>query len=84
MLTLSRNLGLVTGASVMGAVFAFGSGADDVATAHPEAILTGTRVTFAVAAVLSAAAFAIAVGTRGIPARLRLMGCAPKAASDDA
>jgi MFS family permease len=84
MLTLSRNLGLVTGASVMGAVFAFGSGATDVATAHPEAVLAGTRVTFAVAAVLSAAALAIALGTRGIPARLRLTGCAPTAAGDDA
>jgi MFS family permease len=71
MLTLSRNLGLVTGASVMGAVFAFGSGADDVTTAHADAILAGTRVTFAVAAVLSAAAFGIALGTRAIPARLR-------------
>ena len=36
MLSLSRNLGLITGASVMGAVFAFASAATDIATAHPK------------------------------------------------
>jgi len=73
MLNLSRNLGLVTGASVMGAVFAFASGAIDITTAHAEAVATGMRVTFAVAAVLvvvaSVIAFVIAFGVhrRTIP-----------------
>jgi hypothetical protein len=49
MLNLSRNLGLITGASVMGAVFALASGAADIATAQPEAVATGMRITFAVA-----------------------------------
>ncbi|MDI7860673.1 MFS transporter [Rhizobiaceae bacterium n13] len=61
MLSLSRNLGLITGASAMGAVFACASGAVEIATATPEAIATGMQITFAVAAVLVAAAFAIAV-----------------------
>jgi hypothetical protein len=50
LLNLSRNLGLITGASVMGAVFAFASKASDIATALPGAIGTGMRTTFAVAA----------------------------------
>ena len=60
MLNLSRNLGLITGASVMGTVFAFGSAATDITTAPPEAIATGTRITFAVAAALIVVALAIA------------------------
>ncbi|MFC9330128.1 MFS transporter [Kitasatospora sp. NPDC057015] len=70
MLNLSRNLGLVTGASVMGAVFALASATTDVTTAHPDAVATGMRVTFAVAAVLVvvALALALAVGRRA-PAR---------------
>lgn len=62
LLNLSRNLGLVTGASVMGAVFAFGSGGVDITTAGPEAVATGMRVAFSVAAMLIAVALAIAVG----------------------
>ena len=60
MLNLSRNLGLITGASVMGTVFAFGSAATDITTAPPEAIATGMRITFAVAAALIVVALAIA------------------------
>ena len=60
MLNLSRNLGLITGASVMGAVFAHASATIDVTTARPEAIATGMRITFAVAAVLIVVAIAIA------------------------
>ncbi|MEI7804120.1 MAG: MFS transporter [Hyphomicrobiales bacterium] len=63
MLNLSRNLGLITGASVMGAVFAFASSAIDITTADPKAVATGMRITFAVAGVLIVAALAIAVGT---------------------
>jgi MFS family permease len=61
MLSLSRNLGLITGASVMGAVFAFASAASDITTARPEAVATGMRITFAAAAMLIAVAIAVAV-----------------------
>ena len=64
MLNLSRNLGLITGASVMGAVFALASATIDITTARPEAVATGMRITFAVAAVLIVVALAIAVGSR--------------------
>ena len=60
MLNLSRNLGLITGASVMGAVFALASRASDVVTARPEAVATGMRVTFAVATALVVVALVIA------------------------
>lgn len=62
MLNLSRNLGLVTGAAVMGAVFAFASASTDVATAPPAAVATGMHISFGVAAALLAIALAIAVG----------------------
>lgn len=62
LLGLSRNLGLITGASVMGAVFAFGSTATDITTASPQALAAGLHVTFAVAAGLMGVALAIAVG----------------------
>lgn len=54
LLNLSRNLGLITCASAMGAVFAFASAATDVAT--------GMRIAFAVAAVLIVVALVLAVG----------------------
>jgi MFS family permease len=60
LLNLSRNLGLITGASVMGAVFALAAGATDITTASPPAVATGLRVTFAVAALLIVGALAIA------------------------
>ncbi|MDV4178106.1 MFS transporter [Rhizobium brockwellii] len=63
MLNLSRNLGLITGASMMGAVFALASGTSDVAVAHPEAVASGMQITFAVAAALIIVALAIALGT---------------------
>ena len=62
MLNLSRNLGLITGASVMGTVFALGSAATDITTARPEAVATGMRITFAVAAALIVVALAISAG----------------------
>ena len=60
LLNLSRNLGLITGASVMGAVFAFASNAAEVTVAHAEAVAIGMRVTFAVAAALIVLALIIA------------------------
>ena len=64
MLNLSRNLGLITGASVMGAVFALASATTDITTALPEAVATGMRITFAVAAILIVVALVIASGGR--------------------
>ena len=60
LLNLARNLGLVTGASAMGAVFAVAAAAPDIATAGPEALATGMRTTFAVAATLLLVALAVA------------------------
>jgi MFS family permease len=64
MLNLSRNLGRLTGASVMGAVFAIASASSDITTAHPDAVARGMRITFAVAAMLIVVALAIAIGNR--------------------
>jgi len=69
LLSLSRNLGLITGASVMGAVFAAAAGTGDFAAAAPDAVALGLRITFAVAAALIAVALAIAVGTRALAPR---------------
>ena len=69
MLNLSRNLGLITGASVMGAVFALGSATSDITTARPEAVAAGMRITFAVAAVLVIAAIAMASASRVLSRR---------------
>jgi len=69
MLNLSRNLGLITGASVMGAVFALGSATSDITTARPEAVASGMRITFAVAAVLVFAAIAMASASRVLSRR---------------
>ncbi|MDO9487337.1 MAG: MFS transporter, partial [Sphingomonadaceae bacterium] len=62
MLGLSRNLGLISGAAAMGALFAFASGAEDVAAASAAAITVGMQVTFAGAALLSLMALALAAG----------------------
>jgi EmrB/QacA subfamily drug resistance transporter len=76
LLTLSRNLGLVTGASVMGAVFAFASRASGFAAASPEAAAIGMRVTFGVAAGLVAVARVIAGRRHGprVTSQARLSG----------
>ena len=69
LLSLSRNLGLITGASVMGTVFALASATTDITTAHPEAVATGMRITFAAAAILNVVALAIASGSRALSRR---------------
>ncbi len=71
MLTLSRNLGLITGASAMGAVFAVASHAGDLATPGAQTVATGMRVTFAVAAALVAVALVIALGSQALARRDR-------------
>lgn len=59
LLSLARNLGLLAGASAMGAVFVLGSGTADVALATTADVSGGTRTTFAVAAALLVAAGAL-------------------------
>ncbi len=51
-LNLSRNLGFVTGASAMGALFALAAATQDITTAPPQAVASGMHTTFAVAAAL--------------------------------
>ncbi|HEX8364146.1 MAG TPA: MFS transporter [Allosphingosinicella sp.] len=58
LLSLSRNLGLIAGASAMGAIFAFASSSSGVAA--------GMRATFTVAAFLVLVALALAVLQRGV------------------
>ena len=70
MVNLSRNLGLITGASVMGALFTFASGSGDITLAQPAAVAIGMRITFAAAALLMAAALAISLGSRALGRRL--------------
>lgn len=64
LLTLSRNLGLVTGAVVMGAVFGFGSGTTDPAAAGAAAVAAGFVLTFAVAAGMILAAILLTLAGR--------------------
>jgi MFS family permease len=61
LLGLSRNLGLITGASLMGAVFASATASGNILQAPADAIVTGMRVTFAVAAALIV--LALVIGT---------------------
>jgi EmrB/QacA subfamily drug resistance transporter len=69
MLNLSRNLGLVTGASVMGAVFAFGATTTNILTAHPQSVVAGMRLTFSVAAGLIVLALAIGSASEALSRR---------------
>jgi MFS family permease len=64
LLNLSRNLGIITGASAMGAVFAVASAAADITTASPEAVATGMRVTFLLSALLVVVALAVLAVSR--------------------
>lgn len=70
LLNLARNLGLITGASAMGAVFALGAGTTALTQASPEALAAGMRVAFGVAAGLMLVAL-------GLPAVLRRSRVAP-------
>jgi MFS family permease len=54
-LGLSRNLGLISGASIMGAIFLAGAATTNPASASPAAIAAGLHATFLAAAVLIAA-----------------------------
>ena len=69
LLNLSRNLGLVTGASTMGAVFAAFAGSNAATTSRATASATGMHATFAVAAVLIVLALGIAATGHALSAR---------------
>ncbi|MXN47789.1 MFS transporter [Shinella kummerowiae] len=64
LLNLSRNLGLITGASLMGAIFTLAVGTKDMMGASAPAVATGMHVTFAVAAVLLLAALTLVRGVK--------------------
>jgi hypothetical protein len=66
-------LGLITGAAVMGAVFALASTAINITDAPPEAVATGMCLTFAVASGLMVLALAIEVGSRALSAGCSLL-----------
>ena len=72
LLNLSRNLGLVTGAAVMGAIFAFAAGTTNLTDAHPDAVATGMHITFGIAGGLIAIALCIALGSRALATRTAL------------
>jgi len=62
LLALARNLGLITGASLMGALFAHAVGGD-AATDSPDMTAQGMRFAFRIASGMAAAAFLIALTT---------------------
>lgn len=84
MLNLSRNLGLITGASVMGVVFALASGTSDITSAAPEAVATGMRFTFAIAAALIMVALVVVAGTRAVWTLALLLSSSVAAAQEPA
>jgi len=66
MLGLTRNLGLIAGASAMGAVFAWGVGPTGVVDAPPDAVAAGVRITFRIAALLIGVAIAAVMSSRAV------------------
>lgn len=62
LLSLSRNLGLMTGASAMGAVFVTAVGTPDLALATPQAIAAGLQATFLTGTAAALLALLIAIG----------------------
>ncbi len=77
MLNLSRNLGLITGASAMGAVFALASAAPDTTQASAQAVASGMRVTFALATLMVVLALAITTGGHRLAGRRAISGHLP-------
>ncbi|HEY0412648.1 MAG TPA: MFS transporter [Allosphingosinicella sp.] len=71
LLNLSRNLGLIAGASAMGAAFAGAAGMDHIADALPSAVAAAARLTFGVAAmlILLALPFALRAVLPALPAQ---------------
>ncbi|WP_240655278.1 MFS transporter [Rhodovarius crocodyli] len=63
-LNLSRNIGLIAGASLMGTVFAFGVGTGEFTNASPTDIAAGMRLTFLLAGAMMLVAIGITFGRR--------------------
>jgi hypothetical protein len=61
LLNLSRNLGLVTGASMMGAIFMHAAHVSAIESASVAAVVAGTHAAFVLASVLIGIAFALVV-----------------------
>lgn len=60
LLSLSRNIGLISGASVMGSIFSFATGAAEISTASAGALSNGMKSTFFLATILLLIAVTIA------------------------
>ena len=69
MLNLARNLGLISGASVMGAIYALASSTADVATSRPESVTFGMQATFASATALVVVALVLVRVARALAPR---------------
>ncbi|MBL8543056.1 MAG: MFS transporter [Hyphomonadaceae bacterium] len=69
LLSLSRNLGLLTGASAMGAAFSLAVGAAGAIGANAGSVVTATQITFAAAFCLALLALFIATPRRAQAAR---------------
>jgi MFS family permease len=82
LLSLSRNLGLITGASAMGAVFAWGSRVGGMSSIAPAAVAMGMRITFLVAGVMVLAGMRIHSGMRRSYADVGKRGTPPFHVSD--
>ncbi|MGV8932840.1 MAG: MFS transporter [Luteimonas sp.] len=72
LLSLSRNLGMITGASAMGAVFSAAAGKADVAAGDGASIAIGMNVTFAAAALLAVIALALAIAVAKRSRRIQM------------
>ncbi|WP_338086171.1 MFS transporter [Nitratireductor indicus] len=72
LLGLSRNIGLIAGASIMGAIFAFGVGTEDFAHADASSITSGMRLTFLTASALIIVAIALVLSQPDTKAKNRL------------
>lgn len=66
LLGLSRNIGLIAGASAMGAVFAFGVGTEDFVHTDTMAIAAGIRLTLLLAGGMMIVAIGIAFKHRAL------------------
>ena len=71
LLNLSRNIGLIAGASFMGAVFAFGAGPEDLVHATTTAIAAGMRLTFVLAGGMMTVAIGVALGRHSVAKHLQ-------------
>lgn len=66
MINLSRNLGLITGASAMGALFLMATHTDDIKLASSHAVANGMQITYLVAGALAAFALVMAARNGGV------------------